>query len=208
MTRLSNTFLLFSIFIRQNLCQDTMEKQKAKQDLLVAVLCVFMLLLVLLIASCIFIHYKLISNATPTEKPTFPSTSNSTKNVLKSFSLQAHSVETRILLSPADAKKFATSPGTPPVPQPQPGPPSPTPEGSTVKPNQQSVCHVYRSHSDDSLHSDDSGSIYSLEHFHSLYGSSRSMSRESLCSTERRGEEPGGSDDSESVVLCAIHHEM
>ncbi|XP_053229968.1 uncharacterized protein LOC128406526 isoform X2 [Podarcis raffonei] len=238
----SHTFLWFSIFIGPHLCQDSMEKQRLKQDLLIAVMCVFLVLLILLIVGCTVLHYKLMTDDITLRKE------------VKSFAIQTHCMETKFVLSPSPAEALESSQRMPCLPpcqalclppcqaptsqgmsQPPCQPPSPPPSQPPTKPltrqrshprspppaahlpkpskaspskqkkaGSRSISHIYRSNSSESIHSDESGSIYSMEHFQCLYGSSRSGSVESLEGKGSQGEGSGGSNDSGSIMLCAI----
>ncbi|CAI5793448.1 Hypothetical predicted protein [Podarcis lilfordi] len=229
-----HTFLLFFIFIGPHLCQDSMEKQRLKQDLLIAVMCVFLVLLILLIVGCTVLHYKLMTDDITLRKE------------VKSFAIQTHCMETKFVLSPSPAEALESSqrmpclppcqaptsqgmsqspcqlPSSPPSQPPtkpltrqrshprSPPAAAPLPKPSKASPSKQkkassrSISHIYRSNSSESIHSDESGSIYSMEHFQCLYGSSRSGSVESLEGKGSQGEGSGGSNNSGSIMLCAI----
>ncbi|XP_062997801.1 uncharacterized protein LOC134409146 isoform X2 [Elgaria multicarinata webbii] len=177
-----------------------MEKQKVKQDLLIAVMCVFLVLLIMLIAGCTFLHYKLMTEESMLKKD------------LPSSAIQAHCKETKIVLT-LQPNQLASSEGEPALlpsrpPDLPPEDPVSHPLGAFL-PNQKSgtfsVCHVYGRHSCESLHSDESGSLYSVEHFQCLYSSSRSESKESLDSIGSQDEELEINNESGSIVLYAIH---
>ncbi|KAM6426845.1 uncharacterized protein PHA67_003574 [Liasis olivaceus] len=175
-----------------------MEKQRLKQDLLIGLMCLFMILLIFLIVGCIFLHFRLISKDMPL------------KEELKSYAIQTHCVETRIVLSPSQTNQLTSSEwmaAQPPSQEPtaveskvqSPTSPKPKPQ------RKRSISHIYQSNSSESIHLDETGSVYSLEHFQCLYSSSWSDSKESLMDWSSQDEEGGGSNESGSVVLCAIH---
>ncbi|KAF7244995.1 Altronate oxidoreductase [Varanus komodoensis] len=176
--------------------RDSMDKQKLKQDLLIAVMCMFLVLLIMLIAGCTFLHYKLMTEEI-TLKKELPS------------SIQAHCMETNIVLSPAQPDQSPSSEWGPALMPPLlPGLPQlghvpPNPKSRTA-----SISCLYRSRSSESIPSDEAGTIYTLERFQCLYGSSRSGSRESLDKEDQgllQEEELEISNESGSVMLCAIH---
>ncbi|KAH0630823.1 hypothetical protein JD844_004083 [Phrynosoma platyrhinos] len=228
MAGFSKTVLLLSIFIKPHVCQETdsMDKQKLRQDLLIAVMCIFLVLLIMLIAGCTFLHYKLMSkDITSNNYPV-----NALKMDLKPCAIQTRCVETQIVLSPSQDNRLPSPEWTPSqLPSQQPPtqqPPqrlpqkprrlsSPSPEDPESeepyallpkqKPSILSISRIYRSHSSESIHSDSSGSVYSQEHFELLYLSSRSQSPqdEKVPQVTKEHEE---SAESGSFMLCAIHN--
>ncbi|XP_042336480.1 uncharacterized protein LOC121937383 [Sceloporus undulatus] len=227
MAGFSKTFLLFSIFITSHLCQETdsTDRQKLRQDLLIAVMCIFLVLLIMLIAGCTFLHYKLMTKDITTNN--YPV--NALKTDLKPYAIQTRCVETKIVLSPSQDNHLYSPEWTPsqlpshqlPNQRPpqrlsqkprrlsSPNPEDPEPEESNAllpeeKSSMLSISRIYRSHSSESVHSDSSGSVYSQEHFELLYLSSRSESLqdEKVPQVTKEHEE---SAESGSFMLCAIH---
>ncbi|XP_039210656.1 uncharacterized protein LOC120313154 [Crotalus tigris] len=194
MTSFSNTFLLFSIFLRPHLCQeDSMEKQGVKLDLLIGIMCLFMVLLIFLILGCLLLHFRLFSKDMPL------------KEDLKSYTIQTHCVETKIVLTPQTNQLTSSEWAAPEKPTAAVSKacsstsPEPTPDHKSA------ISYIYQSHSSESLHLDETGSIYSLEHVQDLYSSSWNDSKESLTSRNSQEEDGEGSNESGSMILCTIH---
>ncbi|XP_032083971.1 uncharacterized protein LOC116515826 [Thamnophis elegans] len=196
MTSYSNTFLLFSIFLRPHLCQeDSMEKQRVKLDLLIGIMCLFMVLLIFLVVGCLFLHFKLFSKDMSLKEED-----------VKSYTIQTHCVETKIVLTPSQTHQLASSGWT--VPEKPMGTErevrSSTPPELTLN-RKSAISCVYQSRSSESLHLDETGSIYSLEYFPDLYSSTWSDSKESLVSRNSQEEDGEGSTESGSTILCTVH---
>ncbi|XP_044886876.1 uncharacterized protein LOC123377719 [Mauremys mutica] len=168
--------------------KESQESQKLKQDLIIAAMSVFLIISLLLMLGCSFLHYKLVTKDNTTSK-----------QEVKSIAIKSHlhHVETRIVLSPSQAMQLAasqqrSSQGTSLIPTSpiykQPGDVLPLQPAS----NESAVSFAYtdsgavfsapRSHTPESFLStlSKSGSPFSMEQYDLFYGSSRSSSRGSL----------------------------
>ncbi|CAM4614965.1 unnamed protein product [Lepidochelys olivacea] len=212
-------FLLLSILIsgcgtankRQTPSEgkESQESQKLKQDLIIAAMSVFLIISLLLILGCSFLHYKLVTKDNTT-----------LKKEVKSIAIKSHlhHIETRIVLSPSQAMQLAASQQrssqgtsliqTSPIYK-QPGDVLPLRPAS----NESALSFAYtdpgavfsaaRSHTPESFLStlSKSGSLFSMEQHNLFYGSSRSSSRGSMGNPEYKYEDGEGSGDSGSTIF-------
>ncbi|KAJ6663291.1 hypothetical protein lerEdw1_010427 [Lerista edwardsae] len=185
MTNVSRIVLLFSILIRPNVCQgrrpakqeDAVERPR-ERGLLVAVLCVFLLLLFLLVAGFFIIQCALMSQTICDE-------------------------DEAAAIQECDDSEWAQAPEEE---EEELEPLSVDP--SDAKPTQVSISRLYRRQSSERFHCDESGAAYELEDFQSFTGSSLSISEDPPDSRGSQGEDLGGGHSSDSTLLFEICHEM
>ncbi|XP_014378849.2 uncharacterized protein LOC102385453 isoform X1 [Alligator sinensis] len=199
-------FFLLSILMT-GCCQtggnEFQESQKLRQNLIIAAMSVFLVMSLLLILGCSFIHYKLVTKD-----------DTAVKEEVKSVAIKTHShrIETRIVLSPSQVMQLAASQQQMMPVYKHSGHVLPRP-GS----NQSGVSFKYidcgiapsapRSHTPESFLStlSKSGSPYSLDQHNFFDMFSRSSSRESTDIFGYRHEDGEGSSDSGTTVYCPIH---
>nr|XP_014425220.1 uncharacterized protein LOC106731461 [Pelodiscus sinensis] len=216
----STIFLLLSILI--SCCgtsnrgetplkgKESQESQKLKQDLVIAAMSIFLIISLLLILGCSFLHYKLMTRDNTT-----------LQKEVKSVAIKSHlhHVETRIVLSPSQVMQLAaaqdrSSQGAsivrtsmiykqPPSDVQLPPPASNESAVSFAYTDPGALLSAPRSHTPESFLStlSKSGSLYSMEQHDLLYGSSRSSSRASLGNPEYKYEDGEESDDSGSTIF-------
>ncbi|XP_034297491.1 uncharacterized protein LOC117679564 isoform X2 [Pantherophis guttatus] len=173
---------------------DSMEKQRVKLDLLIGIMCLFMVLLIFLVVGCLLLHFRLFTKDMPL------------KEDLKSYTIQTHCVETKFVLAPSQTNQLASSGWTAPEKptETECKARSSTPPDLTLN-HKSAISYMYQSHSPESLYLDETGSIYSLEFFPDLDSSCWSDSKESLMCRNSQEEDGEGSNESGSTIFCTVH---